>query len=135
MKIDGNLRQAIRSAFNAQPETDWKEVSRQKQEAIEKWMDTSRGKRAKQIVTRLRKLRRECNTLSEELCKTFGLSASDKSIEIGSCDGSKERYLKMGGTLPERAVKWNFDAKMAEVANASEADAKIILQKIGIRWE
>jgi hypothetical protein len=135
MKIDGNLRQAIRSACNAQSDIDWTEVQRQITSSIQSFVDSPKGKRAKAIVKKLRALYAESRILEKELCSDFGLRVAIDKVEIGSCDNSKERYRKAGGTLPEKKQKWNFDSKMAEVAGASEPDAIIILRQIGINWQ
>ncbi len=133
MKIDGNLKQAIRSACNSQPETDWKAQEREQRANLDKFVATH--KQARLTLARLKKLREESQELSQMLCRTFGLQLASEGPAIASCDGAKERFKKAGGTLTERKSKWGFDSKMAEVAAATEKDALIILRGIGINWE
>lgn len=134
MKIDGNLRQAIRSACNAQLDTNYNAIAARKTKAINEFLDSPKGKKAKQIYTKLRALYAECRTLEKDLCEGFGLRAGSNNPELANCGGGSDRYIKAGGKLPEEKEKWNFDRMMLRIAAATDKEAVGILKEIGIIW-
>lgn len=138
MKIDSNLRAAIRAANNAQPNYGWEVEAEQNRQAIQSLFKSkpSLGKRAKALAAKEIKGQKDVNDASAALCAEFGLRFnSDGNFEFSRCGDGQDQFKKLGGKVPTKNVKWRFDAAMAELAGAEPGEEKEILEKYGINWK
>lgn len=140
MKIDSDLRAAIRSAEKAQPSTDWQLRNQQEKDAIAAFLK-AKPEIAKRIAFLYKKretAQKVIEAANTELCKEYGLRFEYNKpgvLEFASCNNASERFTKAGGKFPKKdATRWKFDAVMKELAAADEKTGKAILKRIGINW-
>lgn len=139
MKIDQDLRAAIRSAEKTQPSYGYQEKERQEDDAIKTFL-AKYPPTAKAIA----KLRADSirhfkafDAAREELCKRFGLRlyGDANALKFAHCDDGKKAFIKAGGKLATKRVQWRFDSVMAELAAAEPKQLTAILKKYGINWK
>lgn len=137
MKIDSNLRAAIRAAFNAQPNYGWQMEAEQNRQAIAALFKAKPylGKRARALMAKEIKAQKELNAASQALCVEFGLRVSEGLFEFSRCGGGHDQFKKLGGKLPTKNVKWRYRTAMAELVMADPSDEQTILKKYGINWK
>lgn len=136
MKIDSNLRAAIRSAANAQPQDDWRAKEKEEKESIAAFFAKypARHKEAIRLIETEKKARATAEKASSDLCEKFGLTHYGGETKFANCGRGSETFKKAGGKLPTQGVRWKFDAVMAELAAADEKQGAAILARIGIKW-
>lgn len=130
MKIDADLRAAIRSAEKMQPQDDWESRSRAAKETITALLKSRRYARAYQRALLQKKQGAALLDQANEFFRSLGLSSGADRIE------DDQKFVKAGGALPPPPLRrWKFDTVMAELAAAPDekAGAKI-LQRYGINW-
>ena len=138
MKIDQDLRIAIRSAEKAQPSTDWSVRDAQNQKCIEEFMQRRPAKAAEinRHVLTIAKAEAAEKKARAALCEGFGLRHDGTKLSFSNCGGGSVAFLKAGGKLPPtQGRRWAFDTVMAELAAADAKQATAILKKYGINWK
>lgn len=135
MKIDSDLRLAIRSAIKNKP-TNWVIEKQQKQAAISDLME--RNKLVRACVSEMRAIKLKIKTLSEQLDrveKKTGLRFSygdTASLEIRD----DARFEAAGGKLPIDRKPPTFDGVMAQIAAAPDSRVlNAILKHLNIIWK
>lgn len=134
MKIDSDLRIAIRAAEKAQPHENWDLKQARNKAAVAALIAAKPAvaaglKSAQRRLTQIKKL----NAKVQEFLNLAGLRLyGDEPVTIGD----EAAFVKAGGKLPGQGSKrWKFDAVMAELANANEKQGEAILKRIGINWK
>lgn len=137
MKIDSDLRLAIRSVLNERKATRnnfclWKEERKAATALI------AAKPRIASIVGRalknIKSLKTQLNQ-QHKLISKFGLSFSNGVIDIDGAEGGEERFIKHGGKIPvPPPAADTFDNLMARLATATEPEGKKILTHLGIEW-
>ncbi len=139
MKIETDLRLAIKSAEKAQPAESWEERNKAERKAIEDLIKKPRVSLAvKRLVRTIQKSSKKLDECRSLLCKGFGLRIRDTStgeLEFANCDGNRTAFVKAGGKVPVKNVRWRYDNVMAQLAAASDKEGRAILKKLGINWE
>lgn len=129
MKIDTDLRQAVRSACNAQPRTDWREDEKRRAAAIQELINKPKHKhRLARTLSVIKKSKNELESAHETL-SSIGISSNLTSFT------DDELFVKAGGVIPKGIKPWGFDDVMKELAAAAPTQRKAILKKYGINWE
>ena len=131
MKIDTDLRLAIRSAEKAQPyyNDSWSE-QRERETAAIADLFKRKPALAKTAQRATAAIERHQKRVQVEVAKirAIGLDTGLRTV------GNEDAFRKVGGRLPDRKKRWKFDAVMAELAAADEKEAPRILKKYGIKW-
>jgi|LakMenEpi03Aug12_release.lakeMendotaPanAssembly.Ray.scaffolds.fasta_scaffold191833_3 hypothetical protein len=138
MKIDQDLRAAIRSAEKAQPSTDYSVREKVNQECIDAFLKRfpAKAKAVNKLIADELKAIAAVAAARKLLCEKFGLRHYDGKIQFANCGEGKGAFVKAGGKLPSaKAERWKFDVVMAELAAADAKDCRKILSKYGIKWE
>ncbi len=131
MKIDTDLRLAIRSAYNAQHKDstripDWR-VNR---DAAEAFLKSPHGRAIKQKTDRLDVQIEKLRIAKDALFKSVGLSFD------GSHVNDKAIFKKAGGSIPpDGPALWKFDVVMAQIAAATPEAGQAIIKRLGINWK
>lgn len=132
MKIEADLRIAIRSAEKAQPCRDnWTERREAKKKSIADLLK-KKPKLAKQIAMADKMGRRADAMLevSKEPYERIGINRQLNDIF------DEEKFIKSGGVLSgPMASRWKADSVIAELLAADKSQQKTILKKYGIKWE
>ena len=128
MKIDTDLRNAIRSAHKAQPDEDWQTQAKAERQAVEAL--AAKPKYAAAIKAARAKLKKaeKINEEASAIFKTLGISDQLHRIH------NDEAFAKAGGRRPLSKDRWNFDEVMASLAKATPKEGAAILAKLGIKW-
>lgn len=129
MKIDHDLRAAIRSAHSAQ---------RRNRDGFNRWDAEKKAIAEIAKIPAVGAKLRKAKTLRAK-ASLWNAAADDleKSVGIHNANYIHDHALfqKSGGrAIIEPGKPWGFDAVMAELAAASEKDGKAILKRIGIDW-
>lgn len=139
MKIDTDLRLAIKAAANAQPQSDWRAEEDANRAAI---ADLFRRKpviaaTVRKLAARIKKAEQEEQEARQQLCEKFGLRTDGPdTFTFSQCgEGGKKTFQKAGGVLPQKFVRWNYDTVMTELAKATPAEGAAILKRLGINWQ
>lgn len=140
MKIDSDLRAAIRSAEKAQPyNMGYDEKNCQEKAAITEFFKRCPAKAAKidALINKEQKAYKEYEACRTAICKQYGLrSKGVGQVEFASCDNAKAAFKRAGGKLNENSFqRWKFDFVVAELAGADTKTGAKILAKYGIKWE
>jgi hypothetical protein len=131
MKIDTDLRLAIRSAYNAQHKDttripEW----RASHDAAEAFLKSPRGRSIRQKTDRLGAQIQKLRVAQIALFKSAGLSSCGDRID------DKAAFKKAGGSVPpDGPALWKFDAVMAEIAAATPEAGQAIIKRLGINWK
>lgn len=129
MKIDTDLRIAIRSVLATQKESDsWSERRRKESSAIAALL------KQPHISVKVRTAKRDLKRASD-LNKKAGVFFDS----IGLCRGAnsiidEEKFIKSGGKFAHDPRPQRFEVVMARIAAASEADGRKIIKELGINW-
>lgn len=142
MKIDQDLRAAIRSAEKVQPNSNvdkWQLREEAAAEAIADFLKRypSKAKKVHALVAAMRKAAKAQKVAEESLCEQFGLRHYDNKLQFARCGAGSGAFEKAGGKVPPPVVKgepWKYDRVMAELAAAEPKQLKAILKKYGINW-
>lgn len=128
MKIEANLRMAIRCAINTHNE--YKENQYQR-----------RTEAAKNLAL-LPKHRKKLEKAASEILRGKAITQAAYSVFSGlgiDSDGNRitdeELFIKAGGILPEKYKILSFDNIIASIAKADQAEGVRIIQSLGIHWE
>lgn len=138
MKIDTDLRLAIKSACAAQPQkNDYQAREEAQQQSIQDFL--KKFPKKAQRLQGLRKTAEDADQTAKEaraeMCQKFGLREYSAGWTYSSCGGSKENFVKAGGVLPTKFPEnWKYDAVMAQLASMTEKEGMALLKKLGINW-
>lgn len=145
MKIDTDLRAAIRSAEKCQPSSDSSKKRDMDRACIAEFLNRFPKKKDKIRALIQREIDADVASSKArgDLCKQFGLrhyshggEIQIESLEFANCGKGAGAFEKAGGKLPPIGVRrWAFDAVMAELAAADPKQAVVILKKYGINWK
>lgn len=132
MKIDADLRIAIRSAEKAQPSRDtWLERRNANKKAIAGFLKTH--PRAAKDIKAADDMFKRAQALRDRAGEVYD------RLGIRSCQSefsNDEKFVKAGGKLPGPINgRWKADAVIAELMAAAPNQRAAILKKYNIRWE
>lgn len=132
MKIDSDLRCAIKSSERAQPSTNWETRQNANRKAIADLIE--RKPSIKKALSKAKVLDSKSDlyrAMSRKLVEPFGICINDNSrID------DESNFVKSGGKLPLPPKRhWKADEVIAELAAASPKHMKSILAKYSIRWD
>lgn len=140
MKIDTDLRLAIKAAEKAQPQDGYDARNKREQDAVIKFFAAypEKAKRARLLSKQAAAAYARYQAADEAICKEFGLrrmGGSQSGFQLGGCGASPNRFVKAGGKLPTRQVRWSADNVMAQIAAATPKEGAKIIKSLGINWE
>ena len=140
MKIDQDLRAAIRSAEKAQPQAaSWEVKEQANKAAIADFLKRfpAKAKKVHSLVASIKKAEAAEAAARAALCDQFGLRHYNNAIEFSKCGDGSAQFEKAGGKMPTaiKGLPWKFDAVVAELAAALPNQKKAILKKYGINWD
>lgn len=131
MKIDHDLRVAIRAAANSQPPRD-----HEKETAFEK-------AEIQRIVTLTPERSREHRNHQKQIARARKIlfAAGGFYGGLGICfDCDKpyvqhdEKFRRAGGKQPPKHSTWRAEKVLGDLARATPAEGSRILKNLGIRW-
>jgi hypothetical protein len=131
MKIDTDLRAAIRSAEKAQPDKGWQARTEAETKAIAKLLADNKalGGKVRAEIAVIEKASKQMERAGEYL-ESLGITKSLERIR------DHELFVKAGGKVPLMGKRWTFDEVMSKLAAVkTEREGKTILRKYGIHWE
>lgn len=131
MKIDSDLRAAIRCAEKSQPDNHTIRA-KAREEALANFFKQHPAKSRR--IASAASMRKEAKALNEKACDIeaeMGLRGWNGAVEIANDD----KFVKSGGKLKANGRAWKFDEVMSELAAAEPKQLKPILKKYGINWE
>lgn len=130
MKIDQDLRVAIRAAANNQPRRDYsKERDFEKAEILRVVTSIPEWARAhKKHQARLKRAQKECAE-AEKFYAHLGVVASLTGIR------DYQKFKLAGGKVPPEHSTWKAEVVIAELTAATPKRGKELLKKYGINWE
>jgi len=142
MKIDHDLRQAIKAAHKHQPGLTYERQAQIEAAAVEVFLKARPAlkQKARTLLKRKVKVAKENAALREQLdalLDPVGLTYSSDTgkISIPSFRHSNT-FVAAGGDLSEiEKCSWEVDQVIAELASADPKHQTKILAKYGIRWE
>ncbi len=146
MKIDTDLRAAIRSAERCQPSSDHQKKRDADRAAIADLLNRCPKKKSKIIALIQKEIDADAaaKKAREDLCKQFGLRHYShggenirlEELEFSNCGKGGTAFVNAGGKLPPMGIRrWNFDEVMSELAAAEPKRLQPILKKYGINWK
>lgn len=141
MKIDTDLRAAIRSAEKCQPvQNDYEARRKQEDATIADFFkrNPSKAKKCRKLAEDAIKAEALESSLRKKLCDHYGLRFGDQRFQFSNYGGANNAaFIKAGGRLPEstKHIRWTFDKVITELASAEPKQLKGILAKYGIKWE
>lgn len=129
MKIDTDLRLAIKAAERAQPRNDWQARHKSETEAIQALI--AKPKYSTSIKKALADVKRGKAILerANEVITALGISRDLDRIYDG------DKFRKAGGILKSKIEEWKSDEVMKELLAAPDKDRAKILLKYGINWK
>lgn len=134
MKVDADLRVAIRAAVRCQGHLTWQDKLAIQQKAIAELLKRKPTLKRKYTATlkRLAKLNTERDRVKAELDSLgFTLEAKGNPGKVFSV----ECFAKQGGNLPENYDQRFTEAQVvSELASAPEKRRQEILKKYGLDW-
>lgn len=141
MKIDNDLRQAIKAAHKRQLPLSSSQKQAIEHKAIQKFLDDHPilKREVTILLKRKAKLVAELNPLRDKIDKWLHAHGLDDDYEGTRIFLNRHRcqvFTDAGGDLS--AIdhnKWEVDEVIAELAAADPKDQAKILRKYGIRWE
>lgn len=132
MKVDADLRCAIKSADRAQPQTEnWEARARENKNRIDDLLKrkpsiASALRAAQCILKQVERLRERAN----ELLFPTGICSDGVNIR------DEDKFIAAGGKAPTpRHRRWKADAVIAELLAAAPRKRKAILKRYNIHWE
>ncbi len=143
MKIDTDLRLAIKAAERNQPQDTWTQRALREQASISDWMKKFPAKAKKALALREKAYKAAAivSAAEAELCKEFGLRRAheadnaNKKFSFSHCGGNAEQFMRAGGKVHAESIKWKADSVIARLAAAEPKDAALILKGLGINWK
>jgi hypothetical protein len=141
MKIDADLRAAIKAAEKAQPRDSWSERQKAADAAIHAFLK-KRPSLKKKICLLLQSrasLQLALEEKTADLNKVLwplGLTANNTKVceSFLNDDDDAERFVKAGGVLPKIPERWKSDVLIAKLAAADPKHRGSILKEHGINW-
>ncbi len=141
MKIDHDLRQAIKAAHKHQAPLSESQKQKIRAEAVATWFN-ARPSLKKQVYSLLKKAKAHYdayNTADDQIRKLLentGLQRSMDEPKIYLDHYRQDRFTRAGGDVSKiEHSEWQVDEVIAELAAADPKDAAKILAKYGIRWD
>lgn len=142
MKIDTDLRLAIKSAEKLQPQDNWTERNKREQASIASLFGAKPHihAKAKKLAASIKRHRDAEEKAEKELCQSYGLRARDGQSDyvtgftIGGCENSSKAFEKAGGKIITKNAPWKFNAVMAQLAAATPKEGAKIIKSLGINW-
>lgn len=141
MKIDADLRAAIKAAEKAQPADSWSERRKVTDAAIQAFLKKKPALRKKlalllQSRASLRSSIQKKKDEIDALLWPLGLTATDDGIceAFVYDDENAEKFAKAGGVIPSMPKRWKADALIAKLAAADPKHRDSILKEHGINW-
>ncbi len=138
MKIDHDLRQAIKAAFEKQRYRN--NSFEKREEAVADFFKScpTVSKKFKELKSKYLKIQAEAYKASQELQRfadQFGINnVHSKAPTVEDTVEGAEKFRKAGGKWDWKAP-WKYNDVIAELAAADPKDAAKILAKYGIRWD
>lgn len=131
MKIDQDLRAAIRSADKAQPDNHDVRSNIQQAAVEELFKRKPSTKQAWERAKRLRQTASDFGSRANAIESALGISFYCSKFNVRD----EEAFAKAGGNMKPAGKRWKFDAVMAELAAAEPKQLTAILKKYGINWK
>lgn len=129
MKIDANLRVAIRSAVKvANSNNNWQERGKLVKGAIEKLASTTRYR------TRIAKAVQNLKTAEVLQEKAYDVFASIGVNPDLDHIHDEDIFVDAGGVLPVKHQELDFDKIIASLAAADAKEGAKIIKSLGINW-
>lgn len=132
MKIDADLRAAVRSrvAISKKNSMSWKERQELEAKAVENFLNERPAlkKKLKALAEKKKRINQEIESIDLEFGKV-GIRCDFKDYNDSST------FVEAGGILPTFTHDLNYDFIIAELAKAPADERNTILQKYGINWE
>lgn len=135
MKVEQDLRIAIKAAANASKNQDKSKTDRQ---LIEDWIKKNPAKAAKAraFIKRMRDADEIKTKAKFELAKQFGLCESHWQGLGEFCICDEGNFRDAGGKIATKLPKFSEDQVIAEYAAAkTKQEAEKVLAKYGIVWK
>src|SRR4051812_37269583 len=111
MKIDTDLRQAVRSACAAQPDDGWQKRQEITKAAIAVLVAKAKHKgKVEHALALIAKAKKDI-AAADAIIDPLGVSSDLTRIT------DDDAFVKAGGVIPETSRRWNFDSVMAELAS------------------
>ena len=137
MKIDHDLRQAIKAASETQKSKNSYQVRTEAAEAFLKSNPkiADKLKRLRKITLDAREAALKAREPYDELLAKIGLDecGGDDSYILGYSDEDQANFVKAGGVL-SAGHPWDYTRVMARLAAADPKDRDAILKEYGINW-
>lgn len=130
MKIDQDLRIAIRSAERCQPDFGYRDQLGAEKVAISNLIKARPvvGSQVRRATRRLA-VAAKSQEIARKILGDFGLRDGGERI------WDEDKFVKAGGKLPgPQQKRWKFDCVMKELAAADPKQARSILKRYGINW-
>lgn len=137
MKIDTDLRLAIKSAEKAQPSIGWQDREKNNKASIAGFLKDHPA--AKKDIERLSAIIKKSQAAEknahEAMCKRYGLRSDGAQIEFANCGSGQGAFTKAGGQIIRPEERWSFDSVMRQLVIATPKEGAAILKKLGINWQ
>jgi len=128
MKIDQDLRYAIRAAEKLQPV----EKTRCDIDAAAIKAMLKRCPKHAQAIKQADRLTQQAKDLTIRAMAIYGSLGVSSSLQwINDAD----TFVKAGGKIEQPTKRWRADVVIAQLAMADEKSGKKLLRDLGIRWE
>lgn len=130
MKIDTDLRLAIRSAEKAQSQDNWETKSAHRKESIAALLRLPKHAAKYKIACKQLQTSAKIRGLAAKFFDDLGINTALDHIH------NDDRFAAAGGKmLPKKNVRWSFDIIMAQLVQAEPKEGAKILAKLGIKWK
>lgn len=139
MKIDTDLRLAIKAAERAQPH-DYDGRDKREQEAIARFLKDhpAKARRVRALAKKAKRCYAEYQKANALIHDGFGLQTSENrgsGFCISGYGPSQERFAKAGGKLPLKTTRWKADNVIAQIAAATPKEGAKLIKNLGINWQ
>lgn len=140
MKIDTDLRLAIKAAEKAQTKPDYWKQEAQKRKDITAALKKKPAlyKKAMGCVRRIIHAEKLEAAASKTLCDELGLRLNDrvaKDFNFANCGDGQGRFEKAVAKLSfAKTTNWRADHVLARIAAATPKEGAKIIKELGINW-
>ncbi len=136
MKIDTDLRLAIKSAEKAQPSISWQDKEANRKASIAGFLKSNKAAardiaKLTAIIVKSDKAKADAQAA---MCKRYGLVTGGKEISFAGCGEGTANFTKAGGQIINTDDKWSFDSVMRQLVIATPKEGAAILKRLGINW-
>jgi hypothetical protein len=137
MKLDNNLRAAVRSVCKASAPLDRETLRTVYRQAVEKFI----GRNPKLWERRIKAHAKAVAAAqkADARVKAAGAPFDEAGLSTWRLPELQvqdhDTFLKAGGELPPLSVARNPDALISKLASASQQEGAAILKELGIKWE